>query len=130
MARSSSIPHGRGEAATRNEVVCLCLHGCLLRNEARGEIAPQCHDQLACQCDDGDAFGALAGVGGAAAEPAADRDVRLMAKPEPGDFDRLVACPPIAGLADALLAVDAPARPGTRRNSSIAGDLAPAADVI
>src|ERR1700756_3587287 len=121
MARSSSIPHGRGEAATRNEVVCLCLHGCLLRNEARGEIAPQRHDQLAGQCDDGDALGALAGVGGAGAEPAAERAVRLMAEPEPGQFDRLVARPPIAGLADALLAIDAAALPGTGRQSAIAG---------
>src|SRR5262249_61127593 len=86
--------------------------------------------QLACQCDDGDAFGALAGVGGAGAEPAAERAVRLMAKPEPGQFDRLVARPPIAGLADALLAIDAAALPGARRQSAIAGDLAPVAEVL
>jgi len=53
-----------------------------------------------------------------------------MAQPEPGQFDRLVARPPVTGLADALLAIDAAALPGTGRQSAIAGDLAPVAEVL
>src|ERR1700749_3274336 len=77
----------------------LCLHRGLLRDRAGGEVAPQRHDQLACQRDDRDAPGPAAGVGGARAEPLAELAAWLMAQPQPGEFDRLEAGTWIAGLA-------------------------------
>src|ERR1700750_2328902 len=81
-------------------VAKLSLHHCLIGNKSGGEIAPQRHDQLARQRDDGDTFGALAGASRAGTEPLAERAVWLMAKPEPCEFDRLVASTMIARLAD------------------------------
>jgi hypothetical protein len=115
VARSSSIPvPGAAATVARLDRLCLGLHHSLLGNEPGGEIAPQGHNQLARQSNDGDAPGALAGIGRAGPEPLAQRAVRLMAEPEPGQFDRLLACQPIACLADALLPRDATAPPGTR----------------
>ena len=84
VARSSSIPHGPRRRATRPcalKCCVLCLHHCRSRDKPGREIAPQRHDQLARQRDDGDALGALAGIGGARAEPAAELAVRLMPQP-------------------------------------------------
>jgi hypothetical protein len=130
VARSSSIPHERGEPRGVARSFALCLHDCLLGNEAGGDVAPQRHDQLARQCNDGDTFGALAGIDGAGAEPEAERAVGLMAKPEPGQLDRLVAGTPIAGLADALLTIDAATLPGTGGQSAIAGNFTAVAEVL
>src|ERR1700758_2013338 len=132
VARSSSIL--QGTAAEPRRLVLrgsvLDFHRCLLRNESSGEIAPQGHDQLARQRDDGDAPGAFAGVGRASAEPAAECAVRLVAEPEPGELDCLVAGTMIASLADPLLTIDAAALPGTGCQSAVAGDLAPVAEVL
>jgi hypothetical protein len=75
------IHPGRGAAELAAPGTWLCLHRCPFRHKPGAEIAPQRNDQLARQRDDGNAFGALAGVGGAGAEPAAERAVRLMAQP-------------------------------------------------
>ena len=55
-----------------------------------------------------------------AAEPSAERAVRLMPQPQPGQFDRGAAGARIARLADALLAVDPAAVPRTGRQPEIA----------
>src|SRR5215831_4080610 len=131
VARSSSILRGARLTPWRARASSvLCFHGCALRNEPGGEITPQRHNQLARQRDDGDALGAPASIGRTGAEPVAEGAVRLMAEPKPGQFDCLVASTPIACLADALLAVDAATLPGTGRQSAIAGDLAPVAEVL
>ena len=59
----------------------LCLHGCSGGNKPGGEIAPQRHDQFARERNNGDAPGALAGVGSAGVEPAAEFAFRLMPQP-------------------------------------------------
>src|ERR1700755_1181433 len=102
-------PSCRGTAAESQvaSVAKLSLHHCMLWNEPGGEIAPQPHDQLARERDDGDAPGALAGVGRAGTEPLAERTIWLMAKPEPCEFDRFVAGPVIFPPADPLPAIDA-----------------------
>src|ERR1700757_2001302 len=132
VARSSSVLQGPRLRPRRAcyEVVALCLHCGSLGNKSGGEIAPQGDDQLARQRDDGDAPGAFAGIGRAREKPAAEPAVRLMAEPEPGQFDRLLTGAPIAGLADALLAVDAATLPGTGRQSAIACDLTPVAEIL
>jgi len=65
---------------------------------------PQRHHQLAGQCDDGNALGSSACIGGAGAEPAAELAVGLMSQPEPGELDRVDAGARAACLAGALLA--------------------------
>ena len=66
-----------GHAWLRGSV--LNLHDRFLGHKPGGEVAPQRHDQLARQRDNGDAPGALAGVDRAGAEPAAEGAVGLMA---------------------------------------------------
>src|SRR5581483_7653720 len=73
------------------------------RHEPGREIAPQRHHQLACQRDDCDAPDPLARLGGALREPLRERAAGLMAQPQPGELDRRLAGPGIAGLADPLL---------------------------
>src|SRR3982074_3168126 len=126
VARSSSILCGRGDSRGAG-VACsaLCLHGCAGRNKAGGEVAPQRHHQFARQRDDGDAPGALAGVGGAGVEPAAELAFRLMPQPQPGQLDRLGAGAGFPAFADPLRAIDAAAAPWTWRKAAIGGDLAP-----
>jgi hypothetical protein len=104
---------GQAQRPVRGSV--LCFHRCPRRHKPGGEIAPQRHYQLARQGDDADALGALAGIGGTAAEPTAEFAFRLMPQPEPGQFDGLEAGARITRLADALLTIDAPALPGTGR---------------
>src|ERR1051326_7031547 len=60
----------------------------------------------------------LAAIGVPGVDPAAEPALRLMAQPQPGQFDRLGAGARIAGLADALLALDAAAAPWTGRQSA------------
>src|SRR6185295_13155114 len=131
VARSSSILCGaRRQPRRRLCVFLLCLQRGTGRNEAGGEVAPQRHHQFARQRNDGDAPGALAGVGDTGVEPAAEFAFRLMPQPQPGQLDRLKAGARIAGLADALLAIDAAAAPWTWRQSAIGGDLAPVVEVL
>src|SRR5215204_5024665 len=98
--------------------------------EPGGEIAPQRHHQFARQGDDGDAPDAAARAGRAPKELAAERAVRLMSQPQPGELDRLVARARIARLADPLLAVGPSAAPRARREPDVAGDLAPIVEVL
>jgi len=49
-------------ARSRSAGALLCLHGCSRRNQSGGEVAPERHDQLARQSDNGDALGPLAGA--------------------------------------------------------------------
>src|ERR1041384_5415105 len=107
-ARTAASSRGAGASLV---FVLLCLHRSLLGDHAGGEVAPQRHDQLVRQRDDRDAPGPAAGVGGAGAEPLAELAARLMAQPQPGEFDRLEAGAWIACFADALLAIDAAAAP-------------------
>src|SRR5437868_9232311 len=111
------------DEAARSGSSVLCLHYCPRGDKPRGEIAPERHDQLARQRDDGDALGPLAGIGGAGAEPAAEFAFRLMPQPEPGQFECLEPGARITCLADALLTIDAAATPGTGRQSAIGADL-------
>src|SRR5215475_1690071 len=60
----------------------------------------------------------------------AERAVRLMAEPEPGQFDRLQAGAMITCLADPLLAIDAAALPGTGCQAAIGGDLTAVVEVL
>src|SRR3978361_2023938 len=53
-----------------------------------------------------------------------------MPQPEPGQYDRLEAGARITCLADALLTIDAPATPGTGRQSAIGAALARVAEVL
>src|SRR5207245_4599780 len=67
------------------------------------EIAPEYHHQLARQDDDGNAPDASFEIAHSLAEPARQRAVRLMDRPEPCQFDGELTGPPVAGFADALL---------------------------
>src|SRR5213083_1259873 len=124
----------RGRAAVLArwwKLLCLArLEHRMFGHEPGGEIAPQRHDQLARQGDDGNALDPAAGAGRAGPEPLAERAVRLMQQPQPGELDRLVAGARIARLADPLLALDPAAAPRTGHQSAVAGDLAPIAEVL
>src|ERR1700746_1131944 len=53
-----------------------------------------------------------------------------MAQPQPGELNRLLSGARIARLADPLLAIGPTALPGSGRQTKIAGDLAPVAEVL
>src|SRR5262249_18714551 len=97
-----------------------------LRQQPGRQIAPQRHHQLARQGDDEDALQPAAlGSGQAGVEPAAERAVRLMPQPQPGELDRHAARPPVAGLGDALLVVRTAAAERARRQPDIARHFPP-----
>src|SRR6202008_1119840 len=62
---------------------CGLEHG-PLRHEAGGQEAPQRHDQLTRQRNDGDASDAAAALAGSLVEPAAEGAPGLMSQPQPG----------------------------------------------
>jgi hypothetical protein len=95
-----------------------------------GRKAPQRHHQLARQSHNGDASDPAAGIERALPEPLGERTVRLVSQPQPSQLDRLLPGARIARLADPLLAIGPSALPWTGRQSKIAGDLAPVAEVL
>src|SRR5215207_4864755 len=131
VARSPSTRADRGKrCGAAASVDPLRLDHGPFGEEPGGEIAPQRHHQFARQGDDGDAPDAAARAGRAPKELAAERAVRLMSQPQPGELDRLVARARIARLADPLLAVGPSAAPRARREPDVAGDLAPIVEVL
>ena len=54
---------------------------------------------------------------------------RLMAQPKPGELDHRCPQSRVAGLRDALLAIDRPALPGRRGKAGISGDLSAVIEV-
>src|SRR6516164_6791500 len=93
-------------------------------HQAGFEIAPQRHQELACERHDGDTPHAPLAIADALAEGDAQGAVGLIAQPHPRQFDHGRTGFGIAGLADALVAVGRPATEWTRRQSDIAADLA------
>src|SRR5712691_8399292 len=132
--RSPSAPRARGKRllppARGLGSVGLCLHGCALRNEPCGEIAPQRDEDPAGQGDGGDPSAAATRVGDIVAEPLAQRAVGLMLQPQPRQLDQRVAGARIACLADALVEVDVPALPRAGTESAITGDLAAIGELL
>src|SRR5208283_3106109 len=102
-------------------------HGAL-RNDALGDIAPQGDEEFAGQRDDGDPADPSLRGADPRLKPAAQRRVRLVTQPEPGKLDHCLAQAAIARLRDALIPFDAPALPGTGRQSAVSRHLASVAE--
>jgi hypothetical protein len=81
------------------------LHLGTVNDDARGDIFPKCDEQLTCQCNDCRLLAAAA-VSHTLFEPAAQRGVRLMAQPQPGELDACSPQSPIASFRHPLLAID------------------------
>src|SRR6516225_5327365 len=79
------------------------------RDHAGLQVAPQSNQELARHGDDRDAARSALEIADACLEPAAERAVGLIAQPSPGEFDHHRARLGIAGLADALVAIERPA---------------------
>jgi transposase len=84
--------------------------------------------QLAGNCDNRDPD-APAFVANPGAEPAAQRAVRLMPHPQPGQFDHNMAQAPVAGPGDALLTVDLAAAQWCRNQPGIGRHVTPVGKV-
>src|SRR6266480_1090514 len=107
----------RGIAPTRYGAVSLYssgLKGRTGRHQPSFEIAPQSHQELARHGHYGDAAGPALEVTDAFPEPDAQSTTGLIAQPRPGELDHHAARRGIAGLADALVAIDRPAAKRTR----------------
>ena len=99
-----------------------------LRNDALGDEAPQGDQQLSRHGDDGDPAHPPTRRPDARGKPSADRRRRLIAEPQPRQFDHRFAQPEISGLADALVTVKAAALPGAWGETGIGRNLAPVAE--
>src|SRR5215831_19645417 len=104
-------------------------HGAF-RNEAGGKKTPQRHHQLARQGDNRDPPDPFARVRRALAEPFAQRALRLVPQPQPGQLDRGVAGAAIPGLADPLFTIGVAAAPGTSVQPEIGTDFAAIAEIL
>src|SRR3546814_6302939 len=98
----------------------VCSSDLICGHQPGGQEPPEGDEQLARQSDDGDAPHPAALVADPGLEPAAERAVRLMAQPQPGELDGDLPGPPVAGLADPLLMVDPTAAPGRGGQPEIA----------
>src|SRR5690242_9465088 len=99
------------------------LHYGALRHEALGHESPQSHEKLARHGDDRNAPHPAARRPDALDKPAADRRTWLAADPHPGQLQHGRSQARIAGLRDPLVAVDATALPGARRQAGIGRNL-------
>src|SRR5213078_1387639 len=90
------------------------------RHQAGLQIAPQSHQELACHGHDGDATRPALEVTDAFPEPDAQGAAGLIAQPRPGELDHHAARRGIAGLADALVAIDRAAAKRARSQAHIA----------
>ena len=101
-------------------------HHRALDDLAEAHVLPQGHEQLARQRDD---RRLLARLGRMVAQPreipARQRRLRLMARPQPGDFQHRRAQPRIARFRYALLMGDRAAPPRRRRIAGVSPDLPP-----
>src|SRR6266436_7770337 len=88
-------------------------------HQAGFEVAPQRHQELACERHNGNAPDSSLAIADALAEPDTQGAVGLIAQPHPGQFDRGRTGFGIAGLADALVAVGGAATEWTRCQSDI-----------
>src|SRR3954465_4573280 len=89
-----------------------------LRHGTTLDVSPERDQELSCQCDDHDLAQAATRAAQAIVEPARERAAGLVAQPHPGEFNERRAEPPVAVLADPLLALRAAAavgRPGQPR---------------
>src|SRR3546814_19753051 len=108
----------------------VCSSDLICGHQPGGQEPPEGDEQLARQSDDGDAPHPAALVADPGLEPAAERAVRLMAQPQPGELDGDLPGPPVAGLAAPLLMVDPTAAPGRGGQPEIAAPLAPVLEVL
>src|SRR5215207_8533969 len=83
-----------------------------LRHGAVLEVSPERDQELSRQGDDHDLAQAAPRAAQAIVEPARERTAGLVAQPHPGEFNERRAQPPVAVLADPLLAVRAAAAVG------------------
>jgi hypothetical protein len=97
-------------------------------HDAAFEETPQGDQQLAGKGHDHGALEATGGGADAGVEPAGKGGVGLPVEPEPGEFDGGVPGPPVAGLADALLAMATAAGEGGGVEPAIGRELAPVAE--
>ena len=110
--RHLSAKSGHGHASTLDRSFLpasfsrLCFQLCASWDHTGLQIAPQSHQELARHGDDRDAARSALQIADAFAEPAAERAARLIAQPGPGELDYRRARFGIAGLADALVAID------------------------
>ena len=102
---------------------CRLEHGAF-GNDALCDIAPQGDEEFAGQRHDGDAANSSLAGADPRLKPAAQRQVRLVAQPEPGNSDSGVPQATIAQLGDPLIPFDAAALPGAGRQSRICRYLA------
>src|ERR1700757_1181453 len=89
------------------------------------QVAPQRDGQSPGQGHDAHAPHASSRTGEASVEPVREIAVGLQSQPTPGLLDEQRSDSSIAGLADALLAIDAAAGMRRRRQAKAAGELAP-----
>src|SRR4051794_5631961 len=93
------------------------------RDDALGRVPPEGHQELPGERHDRDPADPPAPLPDALAEPDTQGGVWLVAEPEPGELDRGVAQPAVAGLRDALLALGPAALPRARRQAGVGGEL-------
>src|SRR5271156_2843889 len=98
------------------------------RNDAVLDVAPQRHQQLARERHRHDLADPPLGVADPLDVPAAQRAVRLKLQPAPGQLHHQAADPLVAVLADALLALHAPALERRAGQADEGGDRAPVAE--
>ena len=102
-----------------------CLEHGSFRNDALADVAPQGDEELAGERHNRNPAYPSLPRADPRLKPLAQGRVRLMAQPEPGEFDHLVTQPAIARLRDTLVPVDTAALPGAGRQSRIRGNLVP-----
>src|SRR5262249_2528203 len=93
------------------------------RHQAGFQIAPQSHQELARHGHDGNPARPALKVADTFAEPDAQGAITLIAQPRPGELDHHTARHGIAGLADALVAIDRPAAKRARSQPHIAAQF-------
>src|SRR6516225_3325050 len=128
--RRISAKSGRGHASTLDSGVCsvspsvaLSFQLCANWDDAGLQIAPQSDQELARHSNDRNPTRATFEVADPFPEPAAERALRLIAQPSPGELDHHCARLGITGLADALVAIERPAAKWARCQAHIASQL-------
>ena len=89
--------------------VSLSFQLCASWDDAGLQIVPESDQELARHSNDRNPARATLEVADALPKPAAERAVRLIAQPSPGELNHHHARLGIAGLADALVAIERPA---------------------
>src|SRR5262249_61689993 len=103
--------------------ILFTLELCALGDDAGLEIAPERDQQLAGNCNDGDALNAALKFSHTVVEPGAQRTVKLVPHPEPSELNHGRARLSVAGPADALIARHRTALKVARRQTNITAEL-------